>query len=107
MSSNRLVSRICVFASVLALGVTATASYGQTRVLSTPRVLGPVNESQLAPLNNSTLPLARTSLDRGRLPDSTPTGHMLMVLKRSAAQQKALAELATVMYQGTPVLDVK
>ncbi len=93
MFSNHLVSRICVFASVLALGVTATASFGQMRVLSTPRVLGPVNESQLAPLDNSTLPLARTSLDRGRLPDSTPTGHMLMVLKRSAMQQKALDAL--------------
>ena len=94
MSSNRLISRLCVFASVLALGFTPTASYGQTSAaLSVPRVLGPVNESQTAPLNNSTLPIARKSLDRGRVPDGTPTGHMLMVLKRSEAQQKALDAL--------------
>jgi pro-kumamolisin-like protein/Big-like domain-containing protein len=94
MSSNRLISRICVFASVLALGFTPTASFGQTTAtLSVPRVLGPVSESQMAPLSNSTLPIARASIDRGRVPDSTPTGHMLMVLKRSEAQQKALDAL--------------
>jgi len=50
MSSNRLFSRVCVFASLLAFGFTATTSYGQTSALSVPRVLGPVNESQLATL---------------------------------------------------------
>jgi hypothetical protein len=94
MSSNRLIARICVFASVLALGFTPTASYGQkAEALSAPRVLGSVNESQMAPLNNSMLPIARASVDRGRVPDGAPTGHMLMVLKRSETQQRALDAL--------------
>jgi trimeric autotransporter adhesin len=93
MSSNRLSSRLRVFASLLALGFTATASYGQTASLAVPRVQGPVNEAQLATLKGNTLPLAQVRFDQGAVPDTTPTGHMLMVLKRSAAQQKALDEL--------------
>ena len=91
MSSNRsFLFPLSVFASVLTLGLTATASYGQTAALAIPRVQGPVNESQLTTVKGNTLPVARTSVDQGLVPDGTPTGHMLMVLKRSDAQQKAL-----------------
>src|ERR1700749_1612525 len=37
--------------------------------------------------------MAQARFDRGAVPDSTPTGHMLMVLRRSDAQQKALESL--------------
>ncbi|HEV3149404.1 MAG TPA: protease pro-enzyme activation domain-containing protein [Acidobacteriaceae bacterium] len=90
MSSNRLLSRLCVLASVLTLGFTAN---GQTAALSAPRVVGPVNESRLAPLTNNTIALAQGRFDRGRVADGTPTGHMLMALRRSDAQQKALDAL--------------
>jgi trimeric autotransporter adhesin len=93
MSSNRFFSRLCVFTSLLAFGFTATASYGQTSALSVPRVLGPVSESQFATLKKNVLPLAQARFDQGAVPDSTPTGHMLVMLKRSDAQQKALDEL--------------
>jgi trimeric autotransporter adhesin len=94
MSSNRsFLFPLSVFASVLALGLTATALYGQTSALAVPRVQGPVNESQLTTVKGNTLPVARTSVDHGLVPDGTPTGHMLMVLKRSDAQQKALDAL--------------
>lgn len=92
MSSTRL-SRLGIFASLLALGFTATASHGQTTALSVPRVLGPVNESQFATLKKNTLPLAQPRFDQGAVPDTTPTGHMLVMLRRSDAQQKALDEL--------------
>ena len=95
MSSNRFFSRLCVFASVLALGFTATASYGQTAALSVPRVHGSGERIAVGARSRTiALPLARASvLTRVVVPDGTPTGHMLMVLKRSDAQQKALDAL--------------
>lgn len=82
---------LCAF--FLALGIAVPASYGQTASLASPRVLGPVNESQFATIKGNTLPLAQARFDNGQVPDSTPTGHMLMVLKPSDAQQKALDRL--------------
>ncbi|HEY3988600.1 MAG TPA: Ig-like domain repeat protein [Acidobacteriaceae bacterium] len=93
MSNRFSLSRLCVFASLVALGLTATASYGQTAAYAVPRVQGPVDESRLATIQGNTLPVAQARFDQGVVPDSTPTGHMLMVLKRSDAQQKALDAL--------------
>ena len=94
MSSNRLaISRILASASLAALGLTASASYGQTTALATPRIQSAVSTSPLVPLKGNTLPLAQARFDRGIVPDGTPTGHMMMVLKRSDAQQKALDQL--------------
>ena len=93
MASNRLLSRLCVFASLLALGLIPSASDAQTAALAIPRVQGPVNESQLSTLQKNVLPLAQPRFDEGAVADGTPTGHMLMVLRRSDAQQKALDEL--------------
>ena len=93
MASNRLLSRLCVFASLLTLGLIPSTSYAQTAALAAPRVQGPVNESQLSTLQKDVLPLAQPRFDEGAVPDGTPTGHMLMVLRRSDAQQKALDEL--------------
>src|SRR5690348_4766936 len=79
MSSNRrAVSRLSVFASLLALVLTATASKGQTASYATPRVQGVVNEAQLSTLKNNVLPMAQPRFDRGSLPAGTPSGHMLM-----------------------------
>ena len=93
MSSNRRLSRLCIFASLVTLGFIPSASYAQTSALAAARVQGPVNESQLATLQKNVLPLAQPRFDEGRVPDSTPTGHMLMMLRRSDTQQKALDEL--------------
>ena len=97
MSSNRLAtyatSRIRVFAPLLALGLAASTTYGQTTAQATPRIQSTVNASQLVTLQGNTLPMARVASDHGIVPDSTPTGHMMLVLKRSDAQQKALDQL--------------
>ena len=94
MSSNHFqISRSRVLAPLLALGLVATASYGQTQVSATPRVFDDVNASQMVTVKGGTLPLAQAAFDHGRVPDSTPTGHMMIVLKRSDAQEQALQQL--------------
>ncbi|MGA9717097.1 MAG: Ig-like domain repeat protein [Acidobacteriaceae bacterium] len=93
MFSNRLAVSLSLGASLLTLGLTVPASHGQMASLASPRVLGPVNESQVATIQEKTLPLAQARFDRGRLPDGMPTGHMLMLLRRSDAQQQALDRL--------------
>ena len=88
MASNRLLSRLGIFASLLTLGLIPLTSNAQTAALAAPRVQGPVNESQLSTLQKNVLPLAQPRFDQGAVPDGTPTGHMLMVLRRSDAQQR-------------------
>lgn len=91
MSSNRLgISRLGMVALPLALGLTALASYGQTAQLSVPRVHSAVDSSPMVALQGNTHPLAQPRFDRGVVPDSTPTGRMILMLKRSDAQQAAL-----------------
>ena len=63
MSSNRRLSRLCIFASLVTLGFIPSASYAQTSALAAPRVQGPVNESQLATLQKNVLPLAQPRSD--------------------------------------------
>ena len=93
MFSNRLAVSLSLGASLLAVGLAAPALHAQMASSVSPRVLGPVNESQLTTIQEKALPLAQARFDRGRVPDSTPTGHMLMLLRRSDAQQQALNRL--------------
>lgn len=53
-------------------------------------VVQPVNESARTMLKGNTLSLARAQNDQGEVADSTAMSRMLMVLKRSSAQQAAL-----------------
>lgn len=97
MSSKRSPNnRLRVPAPLLALGLLATAAAsGQTQVLPIPRVLNAVDAAQTVPLKGSVLPLAQARFDRGAVPDATPTGHMMIVLKRSDEQEQALKQLLT------------
>ena len=56
------------------------------------RVTGSIDESQLVTLKGNVARLAGPVLDRGPAPVSTPTGRVLLLLQRSAAQQQALTE---------------
>jgi len=58
-----------------------------------PRITVAVNESQLTTLRGNTHPYARAEYDRGAAPDSLPMARMLLVLKRSPAQEAALDAL--------------
>ena len=56
------------------------------------RVLGPVDDAERVTLKGNVHPLAEKQFDQGAAPDSTPTGRMMLVLERSAAQQRALTQ---------------
>ena len=53
----------------------------------------PVDESKLTVLRGNVHPLARAQFDHGVAADNLPMDHMLLVLKRSAAQETALETL--------------
>jgi subtilase family serine protease len=50
----------------------------------------PINEARLVTLTGNTRPEANAANDRGPVADSLPLGHMLLLLRRSAAQEAAL-----------------
>jgi Pro-kumamolisin, activation domain/Bacterial Ig-like domain (group 3)/Subtilase family len=56
------------------------------------RITAPIDESQLVTLKGNVHPLAVHGVDQGPAPASNPTGRVLLVLRRSAAQQEALAQ---------------
>jgi subtilase family serine protease len=60
---------------------------------SQSRVVEPVNEGALVTLRGNTHPLAQPQFDRGAAPPDLPMARMLLVLKRSDAQEAALQKL--------------
>lgn len=66
------------------------ANFAQSR----PALISqPINNSALVTLPRNVHPLARPEYDRGAAPPSLPLNRMLLVLKRSPAQQSALDSL--------------
>src|SRR5271163_3936757 len=57
------------------------------------RVTQQVNDSQRIVLRGNTHPLARPQYDHGSAPSSMPLDRMMLVLKRSPAQEAALEAL--------------
>ena len=68
------------------------ALWAQTPV-SQNRVVEKVNESALVTLRGNTHPLAQAQFDQGAAPPDLPMSRMLLVLKRSDAQESALRTL--------------
>ncbi|HEY6447595.1 MAG TPA: protease pro-enzyme activation domain-containing protein [Acidobacteriaceae bacterium] len=67
------------------------------------RVVAPIDETNLVTLKGNVHPLAQARFDRGAAPLATPTGHVLLLLQRSAAQQRALTQfLADVQNPSSP-----
>src|ERR1700722_14865735 len=65
-----------------------------TQTNSAPsRIVEPVNESALVTLRGNTHPLAQPQFDQGAAPADLPMARMLLVLKRSDAQEAALQSL--------------
>src|SRR5580700_884393 len=52
-----------------------------------------VDESRLVTLPGNTRPEANARNDRGRVPDGFPLEHMMLLLRRSSAQEQALEKL--------------
>jgi subtilase family serine protease len=57
-----------------------------------------VDDNSLARLAGNTSRLARPELDRGRVPDSLPQEHLLMMLRRSESQRAELEQFITRQY---------
>ena len=75
------------FCSLAPLLASAQANYTQARITQ------PVDETKLTVLAGNTHPLARAEFDRGASPADLPMDRMLLVLKRSPAQETALETL--------------
>jgi hypothetical protein len=81
--------------SVALLGTSARAQES-TQTLAgaaAPLITQPIDESRLTTLTGNTYPLARPEFDLGTAPASLPMRRMLLVLKRSDAQQAELTRL--------------
>ena len=83
-----------LLSSVLLLGGSLCCLPAQLASVATPadRVTGPVDDSQLVTLKGSVHPLARAEFDHGSAPASTRTGRMILALKRSSDQDRALKQ---------------
>lgn len=82
-------------AMLLVLGAAVSKSSAQSLpglvVPPAPQqIAGPINERALATLAGNARAKAWANLDRGRVPDSLPQSHTLMMLKRSPQREEAL-----------------
>ena len=85
-----------LIAAVVWVGLCGAPMVGQESAqLAAPRPLitQPVDEAQLTRLQGDTHPLARPEFDLGTAPATLPMERMLLVLKRSDAQEFALRKL--------------
>ena len=72
--------------------LSATAN-GQSSNKVRPLITQPVSEAQLTALRGNVHPMARAEFDQGAAPADLPMQRMLLVLRRSAEQERALAGL--------------
>src|SRR5215470_1553114 len=79
------------FVVLCLLVITALATAQQNNI--EPRIVQPLDETQLTTLKGNTHRLARQQFDRGPAPPDLPMQRMLLVLKRSDEQESALRRL--------------
>ncbi len=83
MNANKVMLAFALL-SLVVLRASSQATY------SRPRINAAVDDSKLTVLHGNTHPLALAKYDRGPAPANLPMQHMLLVLKRSPAQEAAL-----------------
>jgi subtilase family serine protease len=93
MRDSRIVSLIvsvliCLLSAPFALA--AAASPAGCPSMAVARIAGAVDETVLTPLSGNVHPLARAAFDQGKVSDSLPLEHIIMLLKRSPQQETAL-----------------
>ena len=81
---------IVTFAMVICLATTSLTSLAQ--VAPAPQVVQAIDEHALVALTGNVHPLARAEFDRGAVADNLPLEHLLLQLKRSPNQQRALEQ---------------
>ena len=62
------------------------------------RIVSRADNSELTTVRGSTHPAVRNAIDNGRLPSTAPMGDLILVLKRSSAQQAALESFNAQQY---------
>jgi hypothetical protein len=68
-------------------------AYGAAPEVAAARITAPIDELRRVTLDGNVSPLIRTAVEQGRAPADLQMQHMLLMLRRSAAQQTALAQL--------------
>jgi Pro-kumamolisin, activation domain len=89
MNKNKVLLAVAFFSFVAVFSIVTRRSPAQS-TYSQPRINAAVSDTQLTVLRGNTHPLAQPQYDRGPAPASLPLPHMLLVLKRSPAQEAAL-----------------
>jgi len=87
---RRLLARFSLLLAVGAVLPVLAAAAPQPRTAS--RITAPIDANVRVTLHGSVHPLANPQNDRGAVSDSTAMNRMLLVLKRSPNQDKALAQ---------------
>jgi hypothetical protein len=82
-------------AGMICAGMLGTTAQGQDspQAVSVPLITQAVDEARVTTLKGNTHPLARPEFDLGTAPATLPMDRMLLVLKRSDAQEFALRKL--------------
>ena len=87
---RRLFVSVIVFLAILATGRRVDAQSSDFSLpAAAPQISGPIVESNLERLTGNPSPSAETT-DLGRVANDFPQEHILMMLRRGAAQQQAL-----------------
>ena len=99
-----MVSFVAVATAVgLAGGVVSFAQAGA--LVGSPdalaRIVRPIDENQLVRLSGNTHPLAKPEFDQGAVPDGLMFNHLLLQLKRSPQQERALEQLINELHDPT------
>jgi subtilase family serine protease len=78
------VALICLLSTPFAFAAAGCTS------MAVNHITGVVDETVRTPLSGNVHPLARAEFDQGKVSDSLPLEHMIMLLKRNPAQETAL-----------------
>jgi subtilase family serine protease len=76
----------------------AVVLVARTSAAATPRIVEPIDETKLVRLAGRPHALARPEYDEGAVPDSLRMQHMLLMLRRTAEQERALQRLMDDLY---------
>lgn len=85
-------SQVALYVVLGCVALLPAAAFGQTALVQS-RITQEINESQRTVLHGNTHPLARPQFDRGAAPADLAMDRMLLVLKRSPAQEAAVEKL--------------
>jgi len=101
---NLVATMLVTFGCVCSMTLSGIA-YGQTNASNSlaARISQPVSDVDLVTLKGNTHPMLQARYDRGPVSESMPTGRIILVLRRSAAQTESLKSyLASLQDSSSP-----